>query len=184
MKISHFFLRSWRMQLPVTLVWSFKYTWGDLEEICLIYVACASCTHSRIYALWVVSMRGFVLCGLCWLHPWEDFIVLCGLFPWEDLLCFVGCAHERIYNALCVVHIEGFMLCGLCPWEDFLCFVGCTHERIYYTLWVEVFWSNGFLDIIRTQEASELAQQHNKMDIYTEIVKDVATKDECLKLAR
>ncbi|CAM6022827.1 unnamed protein product [Sphagnum balticum] len=36
----------------------------------------------------------------------------------------------------------------------------------------------------RTQEASELAQQHNKMDIYTEIVKDVATKDECLKLAR
>jgi hypothetical protein len=40
------------------------------------------------------------------------------------------------------------------------------------------------LDIIRTQEASELAQQHNKMDIYTEIVKDVATKDECLKLAR
>jgi hypothetical protein len=62
--------------------------------------------------------------------------------------------------------------------------VGCAHGRIYYTLWVEVFGSNGFLDIIRTQEASELVQQHNKMDIYTEIVKDVATKDECLKLAR
>jgi len=138
------------------------------EDICFV-----GCVHERICALWVMLVA-----------PLRGFIVLCGLFPWDDLLCFVGCAHERIYNALCVVHIEGFMLCGLCPWEDLLCFVGCTHERIYYTLWVEVFWSNGFLDIIRTQEASELAQQHNKMDIYTEIVKDIATKDECLKLAR
>jgi len=154
---------------------------GDLLNLC--FVGCASCTHARIYALWVVSMRGFVLCGLCWLHPWED------------LLCFVGCSHERIYYALWVVPMRGFiMLCALFTWKD-SCFVGCAHERIYYalwvapmriyyTLWVEVFWSNGFLDIIRTQEASELAQQHNKMDIYTEIVKDVATKDECLKLAR
>jgi hypothetical protein len=44
------------MQLPVTLVWSFKYTSGDLEEICLIY------------DLWIVPvapMRGYMLCGLC-----------------------------------------------------------------------------------------------------------------------
>ncbi len=134
MKISHFFWRSWRMQLPVTLVWTFKYTWGDLEEICLIY------------AFWVAPMRGYMLCGLC---PWEDlcfvgyagctperiycallvvpmrgFIMLCGLCPWEDLLCFVGCAHGRIH-ALWVVPMRGFtMLCGLCPWEDILYFVG------------------------------------------------------------
>jgi len=114
MKISHFFWRSWRMQLPVTLVWSFKYTWGDLKETYLIY------------ALWVVPVapiRGYMLCGLC---------------PWEDL-CFVGyagCTPERIYCALWVVHMRGFiMLCGLCPWEDLLCVVGCAHGRIH-ALWV------------------------------------------------
>ncbi|CAM6122003.1 unnamed protein product [Calypogeia fissa] len=36
----------------------------------------------------------------------------------------------------------------------------------------------------RTQEASELAQQQDMMDIYTEMVADIASKEECLKLAR
>eukprot|EP01018_Ginkgo_biloba_P017367 Gb_01728 [translate_table: standard] len=36
----------------------------------------------------------------------------------------------------------------------------------------------------RTQEAKELAKQQNKMDAYTDFVIDVASKDECLELAR
>ncbi|KAJ7557745.1 hypothetical protein O6H91_04G007600 [Diphasiastrum complanatum] len=41
-----------------------------------------------------------------------------------------------------------------------------------------------FIMANRTEEARELAEQHNKMDIYTELVVDVASKDECLRLAR
>ncbi|KAG6546796.1 hypothetical protein Mapa_011742 [Marchantia paleacea] len=36
----------------------------------------------------------------------------------------------------------------------------------------------------RTEEASELAQQQDKMDVYTERVAEVASKEECLKLGK
>ncbi|MCO5579579.1 hypothetical protein L7F22_033436 [Adiantum nelumboides] len=39
-------------------------------------------------------------------------------------------------------------------------------------------------DLHRSQEAKELAEQHDCMDVYTELVVDVTSEDECLELAR
>ncbi len=59
-----------------------------------------------------------------------------GCTPERILSCFVGCSHERIYYALWVVPMRGFiMLCVLFTLKD-SCFVGCAHERISYALWV------------------------------------------------
>ncbi len=139
---------------------------GDLLNLC--FVGCASCTHTRIYALWAVSMRGFVLCGLCWLHPeriycalWvvpmRGFIMLCGLCPWEDLLCFVGCAHGRIH-ALWVVPMRGFtMLCGLCPWwYIILCGLRFSEAMVSWTLSGhkrQVSWHNNTTKWTSTQKS-------------------------------
>ena len=37
---------------------------------------------------------------------------------------------------------------------------------------------------IRSQEAKELAEQHDKMDVYMDLVADFTSKDECIELAK
>ncbi len=72
--------------------------------------------------------------------------MLCGLCTWKDS-CFVGCAHERIYYALCVAPMRGYIiLCGLRFSEAMVSWTLSGHKR-------QVTWHNNTTKWTSTQKS-------------------------------